>query len=589
MTENNINLITTGKKHDIGESSVRLNRLAVVFIVLLFSSLALISPVTAQDEDVSEDPAEINARIIGDIPSIQSTQGTTKWTQIEVEISDAFGIDYRTLSETIPQWVMEILWPLNPSFPQPVKRYLGEMSFSLDPKIVEGNDNGWNVRMATGYSEITGSLSGDVHNVFLEVLVDDSSIDNSVTIGIKCTRKDTFGDPIGYSYIYVPVKASPTNYIKMETLEDSTKETGPKTIVDFTLNIKNEGYYKDVFEFEIEEENGLMALMNQQAITMEPGEIKRVTLEVLTPEKFFDPGTPNQIQVYVRSTGNSTKTLIGSLIVITKGFYFSPLIGIIAAPIIALLVIGYIGFIWYKNKRDSEVLGKPDKPWDIPAEKKYLKELKEKDEEKYKQVLDMMQEEYQSSMLWWKNSQQKSISGISFSFLDNFFSRLKKDSVKQDDSEKKEEKKTELVKKEKRKPKKSEETEKEDSVKKGVEQKSEASTSGSKSIFSNNKNQNGSVSSKLVTGLKKWFTVPEEEKRKIEESKKQEIEIKEDVPQEVEPKKPIDDYEQELDRIEKKHKALRAQKNKEQIQIEKEKAMMKIRRAQEKQRNKLKV
>ncbi len=563
---------------------MRLNRLAVVFIVLLFSSLALISPVTAQDEDVSEDPAEINARIIGDIPPIQGTQGTTKWTQIEIEISDAFGIDYRTLSENIPQWVMEILWPLNPSFPQPVKRYLGEMSFSLDPKILEGNENGWNVRMATGYSEITGSLSGDAHKVFLEVQVDDSSIDNSVIIGIKCTRKDTFGDPIGYSYIYVPVKASPTNYIKMETLEDSTKETGPKTIVDFNLDIKNEGYYKDVFEFEIEEENGLMGLMNQQAITMEPGETKRVTLEILTPEKFFDPGTPNQIQVYVRSTGNSTKTLIGSLIVVTKGFYFSPLIGIIATPIIILLLIVYIVFIWFKNKRDSEVLGKPDKPWDVPAEKKYLKELKDKDEEKYKEVSDMMQQEYQSAMLWWKSSQQQSKSGISFSFLDTIFSRFKKDSIKQDDSEKKEEKKTEPVKVEKKEPKKSEEIKKKTPAKKGVNSKTE-----SKTISSESKKGNESVSSKLVSGLKKWFTVPEEEKRKSEEPKKQKIETKEDIPQEVEPSKTKDDYEQELDRIEKKHKILRAQKNREQKQIEKEKAMMKIRRAQEKQRNRLKV
>lgn len=425
-----------------------LNRLAVIIVILLFSSLVLISPISAQDDAESEDPAEINARIVGNIPSIQGTPG---WTQIDIEISDAFGIDYRMLSETIPNWVMEILWPLNPSFPQPVKRYLGPMSFQLDPEIVQGNEGGWNYRMASDSSVIEGSLSGDVHEVSLEVQVDDSSIDNSIIIGIKCTRMDTFGDPIGSSYIYIPVKAAPINYIRMDALEDSKKETGPKTIVDFNLDIKNEGYYKDVFEFEIEEENGLMGLMNQQAITMEPGETKRVTLEILTPEKFFDPGTPNQIQVYVRSTGNSTKTLIGSLIVVTKGFYFSPLIGIIATPIIILLVIGYIIFVWYKNKKDREVLGKPDKPWDIPAEKKYLKELKEKDEEKYKQVLDMMQEEYQSSMLWWKNSQQKSSSGISFSFLDNIFLRFKKDSDKQDGSEKKEEKKTETVKIEKKK------------------------------------------------------------------------------------------------------------------------------------------
>ena len=555
-----------------------LSRLAVISIVLLFSSLALISPVIAQDEEVSDYPAEINAKIIGDIPSIQ----VTKWNKIDVEITDAFGINYRLLSETIPAWVMEILWPLNPSFPQPVKRYLGPMSIRLEPEIVQGNENGWNVRMATGYSEIANSLSGDVHTVTLEVQVDDSSIDNTVIVGIKCTRMDTFGDPIGTSYVYVPVKAAPTNYIKMDALEDSTKETGPKTIVDFNLDIKNEGYYKDVFEFEIEEENGLMGLMNQQAVTMLPGETKRVTLEILTPEKFFDPGTPNEVRVYVRSTGNSTKTLIGSLIVVTKGFYISPLVGIIAAPIIALLVIGYIGFVWYKNKRDHELFGKPDKPWDSPAEKKFLKELKEKDEEKYNQTLEMMQQEYQSAMLWWKSSHHKGSTGISFSFLDNIFSRSKKDKTKIDDSEKEEKKTSEPKKVEELKPKKSEESEKQDSEIKEVEPKDQSAT-----ISQKEKKQDKSITSKLTSGLKKWFTVPEDEKKKVEKTTQKQTEPKELENKEEIKVQPKDDYEKEMVRIEKEQKKLRAQKNTQEKENEKQKVLQKIKRAQEKQKNKL--
>ena len=584
---------------------MRSNRFAVIFIVLLASSLVLTTPVFAQDEEAPEYPAEINAKIIGDIPPIQ----VSKWTQIDIEISDAFGIDYGMLSETIPRWVMEIIWPLNPSFPQPVKRYLGPLSIELDPEIIRGNSEGWEVRMASESSVIAETISGDVHNITLEVLVDDSSIDNSVIVGIKCTRKDTFGEPIGYSYVNVPVKASPTNYIKMESLEESTKEAAPKTLVDFTLDIKNEGYYKDVFEFEIEEENGLMGLMNQQAVTMMPGETKRVTLEILTPEKLFDPGTPNEIRVYVKSTGNTTRTLVGSLIVVTRGFYISPLVGIIAAPILAFVLIGYIGFVWYKDKRDRELLGKPDKPWKIPIEKENLERLKEKDSEEYQKVMDMMKQEYESALLWWKSLHQgEQEEKISFSHILPQFKKKSKKGEPKSKVSKEESKEVKPVKKKSQKQsgeshKKKEERKEElsndqDKPKEKKEisskKKQESSVDEIKESSKNQSSPISDISDRLVSGLKKWFTVPEEEKQKTVEKKEtvptekksSEKPVEEQKKSSEESKQAKTDYEQELARIEEEQKRLRAQKEKQRDQIEKQKTLNRIKRAQQRQRKK---
>lgn len=576
---------------------MRLNRFIVVFVLLLFSSSALIYPISAQDEDDSEIDAEINARIVGDIPSIK----VSDWTQIEIEITDAFGIDYRRLSEQVPRFIMEVIWPLNPSFPQPVKRYLGPMSIRLIPEIVEGNENGWQLRM--GPSIINNTLSGDTNSATLEVFVDDSSIDNSVVVGIKCIRLDTFGEPIGTSWIYVPVKASPTNYIKMETLEDNRKTTAPKTIVDFTLDIKNEGYYKDVFEFEIEEENGLMALMNQQAVTMLPGETKRVTLEILTPEKLFDPGTPNEIRVYVRSTGNETETLVGTLIVITQGVHISPLYLIIAAPIIAFLVVLYIFFVRYKNKKDRELYGKPDKPWNLPAESQYLKELKKEDSEKYNQVLNMMKQEYESALLWWKSKQQQEEGSESFSF-SNIFSKIRGEpKQKKEETEEKPVKKNKEEKKGKKKdekPKKSKEKKDEAEVKEKKkpekEEPKEKQKNSKEKRTATLKKKEESISNKVVNGLKKWFTVPEEEKQgkqSVEEQKQEtvhESNAKEDaekVEKASKNEKSEEEYEKEVNRIEEEQQKKRAQKRKEQQQLQKQKTIDKIKRAQEKQRQKL--
>lgn len=353
-------------------------------------------------QETAEESAEINARIDGEIPSIL----VTKWTPIKLVINDAFGIDWDRLSNLLPEWYMRLIWPLNPMFPQPVQRFLGYTSLRFEPEIVEGNPNGWFVRVNP--SAVQQTNPGDNHSITLEVQVDDSAVDASVIVGIKCTRMDTLGGEIGSTYIYVPVKAAPTNFVKMKAAEDTMKHAGLKSMVYFSLDITNEGYYKDVFQFELEEENGLKGLFEEQAIVMEPGETKRVTLGILTPEKFFDPGTPSTIEVYVRSSGNATRTLVGTLTVITQGVYIPPPVGIACGVILIILLIVFFVFRWYKDARDRELYGKPNKPWLIPEERKYLQELKKKDPAEYNKVLQMMKEEYQSALLWF-NSYRSSL------------------------------------------------------------------------------------------------------------------------------------------------------------------------------------
>ncbi len=571
---------------------MRVNRLSIIFIVLLFASISIVSPVSSQEEQY---PADINAQIIGDIPSV----AISNWTEIEIEIKDAFGIDWGKLSEMLPEWWMKLFWPLNPAFPQPVQRFLGPTSFKLEPEIIQGDPNGWYTKISP--TNVGDSLTGDSHRITLSVQADDAYLDNSVVIGIKVTRIDTLGGVIGHSYVYVPVKASPTNFIKMRTLEESTKEAPLKSLVYFTLDIVNEGFYRDVFEFEIEEENGLMALMDQQAVTIHPGETKRVTLEILTPEKLYDLGTPNELKIYVRSSGDETKTLVGNLVVITKGIYISPLVGIIAAPIIALLVIGYIGFALYKDKQDKELYGKPDKPWNIPAEQKHLQELKKKDAEEYQKVLDLMKQEYQSAILSWKSIQGKRKS----SFLSSkVFSSNEKESKKKEDTLEKGKSKTKDEKGEKpffkkgkksKKPKE-ERVEKEDR-KELKEKETFEESSKQPEITKPSGKKEESASNKLVKGLKKWFTVPEEEKQKKQdepskpEKKQEEPELKEDRLKEInedKTKKDNDSYEQELKRIEEDQKKKQAKKAEQQNKLEKQKAIDRVKKAQEKQRKKLK-
>ena len=192
----------------------------------------------------------------------------------------------------------------------------------------------------------------------------------------------------GVSYIYIPIKASSLNNIKMETTI-TNKETSPFSYVYFDLNMKNYGYYRDMFSLEFVAENELIVFSTKQLFVLDPGGSDTIRISILTPEKLFDQGTPNKIEIYARSSTDQTLTLIGTIVVVTKGIYISPIAFIIAIPILALIVILYIFFIFLKDQKDRKNYGKPNKPWTTPEEKKFLQELKEKNKEEYVKTIDM--------------------------------------------------------------------------------------------------------------------------------------------------------------------------------------------------------
>ena len=375
---------------------MRLKKHKPLFITLIVLSAMFISCITVQAQDEIEDSAEINAYVNGKIPSIKATE----WTPINVTIQDAFGIDWDRLSQALPEWWMRLIWPFNPSFPQPVQRFLGYTSLRFEPEIIEGNSKGWFLRIHP--NSVTGTNPGYLHNITLEAQIDDSAVDYSIVVGIKCTRIDTLGGDIGSSYIYIPVKASPLNFVEMRATQ-TTKKAGLKSMVYFDVDIINNGYYRDIFMFELDAENGLLGLLNEQALVLNPGETKRVTIGILTPEKIYDYGTPSEVKIYAYSVGDSTRTLVGSLVVITEGFYISPLVWIILAPIVIILFFIYLFFFYFRRRKEKKLIKKPEKPWNIPEEKKHLEKLKNKDKEAYEKELKMMEDEYESALLWYED------------------------------------------------------------------------------------------------------------------------------------------------------------------------------------------
>jgi len=375
-----------------------------IISMLLLCSIILVSslPVYAQEE--IEEIAEIVATI--DAPdNIVPPIGITEWTTINLTVLDAYGIPWEQLSTGRYAFLAKYIWPIiHPSW----KPFLGYSSLRFEPEIVEGDSRGWYTRITP--SAIPNADQNKIYPLKLEVKTDDIAVDYAVVVGIKVTRVNVFGEDAGVSYIYIPVKASSLNNIKMET-GVSTKETAPHSYVHFDIIVRNFGYYRDMFSLEFIEENGLEVATSKQLFVLNPGESQDIRIDVLTSEKLFDLGTPNKIESYAVSSGDSNSIHIGTIVVITKGVFISPLIGIIATPIIVVLIILCILFYNIKNKRDQELFGKPTKPWTLPEEKKYLDKLKEKNKEEYDKVLQMMKDEYQSALLWFEDYRNSMKSG----------------------------------------------------------------------------------------------------------------------------------------------------------------------------------
>jgi uncharacterized membrane protein len=192
---------------------------------------------------------------------------------------------------------------------------------------------------------------------------------------------------------------------------DTVKEVPPDSIVNFEIEVTNLGYFIDTFVATVESDDDVTGLLSDQSFVLNPRETRTVTLYVYTQDTFFDPGTTHTLNISAYSLKYPDNKYFAQVQVTTRGFYFSPLLIFSMALVIIILIMIYVVFFYVKEKRDRELFGKPDKPWTIPKEKKYLEKLKEKDKEEYDKVLHMMKDEYQSALLWFEDYRNSMNSG----------------------------------------------------------------------------------------------------------------------------------------------------------------------------------
>ncbi|MCX6666667.1 MAG: hypothetical protein NTV74_00270 [Euryarchaeota archaeon] len=204
------------------------------------------------------------------------------------------------------------------------------------------------------------------------------------------------------TYLDIIVKLNQTRII--DIVPPQNIELEPDKIYSIPIQVKNLGNDIDSFNFRVStsEDSGLL-ISPPPAITLAPNEVGYTNLGIVTSENFWDPGTLNSIKIEAYSIFNPDKVNNNSVIIFTKGVHVSEVGAIYSAVILCVLVLVIAVFFFMRRKKFEKIVIKPDKPWEIPAEKEYLEKLKEKNKEEYNKVLEMMNEEYESALLWYKS------------------------------------------------------------------------------------------------------------------------------------------------------------------------------------------
>jgi hypothetical protein len=360
-----------------------------ILVLLLSIGSSFVQSKKTQKEDETEG-AGVGATIDNAVlPGIQKD-----WTAINITIQDNFGLQWNRFLpggdlSFYAQWWMQTWWVYVYKVP---KGMLGYTSIKFVPEYPDG----WAVKIEP--STIGKTCNQMTHHVIIYAQVNELASDYNPLIKIKCIRYLTDGVEYASSYIYLPLKAASLNFAYVRALE-TTKKAPPRSIVSFPIEVTNKGEYRNTFQFNVAGQLGTYGLVAQQSLTLNSGETQTIQLQVITPEVFYDVGTPRKVDISIYPLGNPTEKISLSVIVMTEGFYISPLITLPIGAIIILVLISYFIFFYLRNKREQKLYGKPNKPWNIPEEKAYLQDLKQDDKEAYKKERLMMEDEYKSALI----------------------------------------------------------------------------------------------------------------------------------------------------------------------------------------------
>lgn len=207
--------------------------------------------------------------------------------------------------------------------------------------------------------------------------------------------------------VNVVVYIKPFHAAKIQALPPS--KLAPNEIVSIPVLVENQGNYNDTFNFKIRSETGYPLIFTKNGtITLRPGEQGQALVGVAVPANFLDTGTLHSIFIDTYSVEDNTTSIASQRIFVeTQGLYFSEENSVYTIGFGLLFLVGVVLFLIWRRKLPGKTGKKPEKPWKIPEEQAHLAVLKHTDKIAYEQERVLMEDEYKSALLAYKDDQKQ--------------------------------------------------------------------------------------------------------------------------------------------------------------------------------------
>lgn len=217
---------------------------------------------------------------------------------------------------------------------------------------------------------------------------------------VNVTTRDAYG---GVKTTLLRISGYTPGAAGFTALSPSPERVKPDSITTLEAKISNGGsLYTRTFETQVAN-NPCGFTIAAPTITLVEGQSDTLPISLIAPS---DQAWYNyksclvQLKVFPSTNPANAQTI--TMVMTVNGVYVDGDQVVTAIVIAAILAILIFFFLYRKARIEEEILGKPQAPWTIPAEKVYLAHLKKKDQRAWYIVRHyLMVEEYKSSLLWY--------------------------------------------------------------------------------------------------------------------------------------------------------------------------------------------
>ncbi len=270
-------------------------------------------------------------------------------------------------------------------------------SLSVKAEVLGDQPRGWSVLDPAS----TSSRSGQ-ENRFEVIFLNTPAAENPFfSVRINVTMEGQGGQEINQ---YLLVTAYTPGRDGFNAQVARSFQVAPQGIESIPVKVTNIGLYPRTFDLEVADNPCNVLVSPPSSIVVGGKATEEVFVTVQGPtDKFLylTEACSITMRLVPQDNPNIDQTVIlGGQV---NGAYFNPIWGFWATGILLAVILLALVVADRKARIEEEILGKPQKPWTIPVERVYLDHLKERDPRAHYVVRHfLMEEEYQSALLWYK-------------------------------------------------------------------------------------------------------------------------------------------------------------------------------------------